>query len=140
MIGPQTDADTFRTPPVVLVVDDSADAREMYAEYLEFSGFRVVTACNGQEALAAAHEEWPAVIIMDLAMPVMDGWEAIHRLRLDPLTADIPIVALSAYAFGEAPGRARMTGADLCLTKPCLPPQVARVVRAMIGSSRGLSD
>ncbi len=124
------------TPPLVLIVDDSPDARAMYGEYLQFCGFRVVTANNGEEGLAAAQAEWPAVILMDLAMPRMDGWEAIRRLRADPLTAEIPIVALSAYAFGDAPDRAREAGADLCLSKPCLPPQVARVVRAMLVSSR----
>jgi two-component system cell cycle response regulator DivK len=127
------------TSALILLVDDSRDAREMYGEYLRFAGFRVVTADNGEEALAAAHSEWPAVIVMDLAMPRMDGWEAIRRLRADPLTSDIPIVALSAYAFGDAPDRARDAGADLCLSKPCLPPQVARVVRAMLVSSRGSS-
>jgi two-component system cell cycle response regulator DivK len=123
------------TSALVLLVDDSADAREMYGQYLRFAGFRVVTANNGEEGLSAAHNEWPAVIVMDLAMPKMDGWEAIRRLRADPLTSEIPIVALSAYAFGNAPQRAREAGADLCLSKPCLPPQVARVVRAMVGSS-----
>ena len=129
----------FHTAPLVLVVDDSADARAMYGEYLRFAGFRVVTAGDGQEALQVAHTEWPAVIVMDLAMPRMDGWEAIKRLREDPMTADIPIIALSAYAFGDAPERARDAGADLCLSKPCLPPQVARSVRAMMFSSRGSS-
>jgi two-component system cell cycle response regulator DivK len=127
------------TTALVLLVDDSSDARAMYGEYLRFAGFRVVTADNGEEALAAAQAEWPAVILMDLAMPRMDGWEAIRRLRADPLTAEIPIVALSAYAFGEEPERAREAGADLCLSKPCLPPQVARVVRAMLGSTRATS-
>ena len=125
------------TSALVLLVDDSADTRAMYGEYLRFAGFRVVTADNGEEALAAAQAEWPAVILMDLAMPRMDGWEAIRRLRADPLTAEIPIVALSAYAFGEEPERAREAGADMCLSKPCLPPQVARVVRAMLGTSGG---
>lgn len=122
------------TGALVLIVDDSPDARAMYGAFLRFSGFRVVTANNGVEALAAAHAEWPAIIVMDLAMPQMDGWEAIRHLRADPMTADIPIVALSAYAFGEAPLRAREAGADLCLSKPCLPTQVARVVRAMVSS------
>lgn len=127
------------TPPLVLIADDDPDARAIYGEYLRFAGFRVVTATNGVEALAAAHAEWPAVILMDLAMPKMDGWEAIRRLRADSLTADITIVALSAFAFGEAPVRAREAGADLCLSKPCLPSQVARVVRAMLLSSRDSS-
>ena len=126
-------------PPLVLVVDDSADARSVYAEYLEFAGFRVITAEDGEQAIAAATEEWPAVIIMDLAMPKVDGWEAIRRLRADPLTAEIPIVALSAFAFGDAQLRARDLGADLCLTKPCLPSQVARVCRAMMSTSARVS-
>jgi two-component system, cell cycle response regulator DivK len=137
MITPQEVVqETESTAALVLLVDDSADARAMYGEYLEYSGFRVVTATNGEEALAAAQAEWPAVIVMDLAMPRMDGWEAIRRLRADPMTSDIPIVALSAYAFGDAPQRAREAGADLCLSKPLLPPQIARVVRAMLVWSR----
>jgi CheY-like chemotaxis protein len=120
------------TAPLILIVDDSLDARMLYSEFLEFCGFRVITAENGEKGVAAARAEWPAVILMDLAMPVVDGWEAIHRLRADPMTSEIPIVALSAYAFGDEPERAREAGADLCLSKPCLPSQVARVVRAML--------
>lgn len=121
--------------PLVLVVDDSPDARAVYSEYLEYVGFRVITAADGEQAVTAATAEWPAIIIMDLAMPKVDGWEAIRRLRADPLTAEIPIVALSAYAFGDAQLRARDLGADLCLTKPCLPSQVALVCRAMMSNS-----
>jgi two-component system, cell cycle response regulator DivK len=121
-----------KTPPLVLVVDDAPDARALYGEYLEYLGFRVETAANGREAIDAVRAEWPAIIIMDLAMPEVDGWEAIARLKADPLTAEIPIVALSAYAFGDEPQRARKAGADLCLSKPCLPSQLARVIRAML--------
>lgn len=121
--------------PLVLVVDDSADARDLYGEYLKTCGFRVLTAQDGEEALRTAKAEWPAAIVMDLAMPRMDGWEAIRRLRADPMTADIPIVAVSAFAFGREPSAAREAGADLYLSKPCLPPQVARVVRALIAGS-----
>ena len=119
-------------PVMVLVVDDSPDARALYGEYLEFCGFQVETAADGEEAVRKAESVWPAVIIMDLAMPRMDGWQAIERIRANPVTADVPIVALSAFAFGEEPDRARRVGADLCLTKPCLPSQVGRVVRAML--------
>jgi two-component system cell cycle response regulator DivK len=122
------------TSPLVLVVDDSADARVLYSDYLERWGFRVLTAADGEEAVQTAKAEWPAVIVMDLAMPRMDGCEAIRLLRADPMTADIPIIAVSAYAFGGQPTRARDAGADICLSKPCLPPQVARVVRAMIAA------
>lgn len=130
------EASTRPTAPLILIVDDSIDHRLLYAEFLEFCGFRVVTAEDGEQGIAAARHEWPAVILMDLSMPVMDGWEAIQHLREDPMTRDIPIVALSAYAFGDDPIRARDVGADLCLAKPCLPSQVARVVRAMLFRSR----
>src|SRR5258708_5867336 len=106
------------TAALVLLVDDSPDARAIYGEYLQFCGFRVVTASNGEEGLAAAQAELPAVIVMDLAMPRMDGWEAIPRLRADPLTADIPIIALSPSTFGDAPQRTRDPVSDLCLSKP----------------------
>ena len=124
--------------PLVLVVDDSPDARDLYSDYLETCGFRVLTAEDGAEGVRLAKNEWPAAIVMDLAMPNLDGCEAIRQLRADPMTADIPIVAVSAYAFGGEPTRARDAGADMCLAKPCLPPQVARVVRAMIAA--GVSE
>lgn len=120
------------TPPLVLVADDAADARALFGEYLAHLGFRVETAVNGADAIASAHREWPAIIIMDLAMPGVDGWQAIKHLKSDPLTTDIPIVALSAYAFGEEAQRALEAGADLCLLKPCLPSQLARVIRALL--------
>lgn len=121
--------------PLVLVVDDSADARLLYTQCLEGCGFRVLTAADGEEAVRTAKTEWPAAIIMDLALPKHDGCEAIRQLRADPMTTDIPIVAVSAYAFGREPMKARDAGADMCLSKPCLPPQVARVVRAMIAAA-----
>lgn len=120
------------TPPLVLLVDDAPDARTLYGEYLEYLGFRVETAADGAQAIQSVRREGPAIIIMDLAMPELDGLQAIRRLKSDPVTADIPIVALSAYAFGEEPERARDAGADLFLSKPCLPSQLARVIRAML--------
>jgi CheY-like chemotaxis protein len=124
----------LKSSALVLVVDDSLDARTLYGEYLEYCGFRVATAKDGQEGIDAAHAHGPDVILMDLAMPRMSGWEAIRRLRAHPLTAETPIVAISAHAFGAEPGRAREAGADACLSKPCLPPQVASIVRAMLSS------
>jgi CheY-like chemotaxis protein len=119
-------------PAKVLVVDDSPDARALYGEYLEFCGFRVETAADGEEAVEKARRDRPSVILMDLAMPKMDGWEAIRCLRADPTMNEVPIVVLSAFAFGDEPERAQKAGADLCLTKPCLPSQVGRVIRAML--------
>ena len=117
---------------LVLLADDSPDTRALYGEYLELCGFRVETASDGEEAVRKAEAQWPGVIIMDLAMPRMDGWEAIRKLRANPQTASIPIVALSAFTMAESSERARAAGANVCLSKPCLPSQVGRVVRAML--------
>src|SRR4029079_4949852 len=117
---------------LVLLADDSPDTRALYGEYLELCGFRVETAADGEEAVRKAEAEWPGVIIMDLAMPRMDGWEAIRQLRANPQTAAIPIVALSAFTMAESTDRARAAGANVCLSKPCLPSQVGRVVRAVL--------
>ncbi len=84
---------------LVLVVDDHVDAREMLAEYVELVGFRVVTAENGQVAIEHALALMPAVILMDLAMPVMDGLTAIARLKADAATRDIPIFAVSGQGL-----------------------------------------
>ena len=116
----------------VLLVVDSPEARTLYGEYLEFCGFRVITAADGEQAVASARSALPEVILMDLALPRIDGCEAIRQLRADPLTADTPVVALIGQNFGDDPDLAREAGADLCLSKPCLPSQVGRVVRAML--------
>ena len=76
--------------PRVLLVDDYPDAREMYSEYLQFSGFDVVEAANGMEALQRAVDEAPDIILMDLSLPVMDGWEATRRLKADVRTDALP--------------------------------------------------
>ena len=93
--------------PLVLVVDDYQDAREMYAEYLSFSGFRVAEAGTGVEALEKAFELQPDVILMDLSLPGMDGWAATRRLKTDDLTRHIPVVALTGHALAGASEGAR---------------------------------
>src|SRR5438067_13808141 len=85
--------------PRVLVVDCYPDAREMYSEYLEYCGFEVVQAANGMEALQRAIETQPDIILMDLSLPVMDGWEATRRLKADKRTVNIPVVALTGHAL-----------------------------------------
>ena len=81
--------------PLILVVDDYEDAREMYAEYLRFCGFRVAEARNGNEALEQAFTLMPDLILMDLSLPGMDGWEATRQLKADERTRNIPVVALT---------------------------------------------
>ena len=119
-------------PATVLIVDDAADARSLYGEYLEFCGFRVISAIDGLQGMSMAQLHMPDIILMDLAVPRVNGWDAIRQLRANPHTRDIPVVAVSAYAHGDEPARAREAGADVCLTKPCVPSQVARAISALL--------
>jgi CheY-like chemotaxis protein len=118
--------------PLVLVVDDYQDAREMYAEYLTYSGFRVAEASNGLEALQKAFELLPDVILMDLSLPGMDGWAATKRLKTDDRTRRIPIVALTGHALAGASESARLAGCDAFVTKPCLPDELVLQVRRIL--------
>src|SRR5215208_4246740 len=93
---------THEHQPLVLVVDDYQDAREMYAEYLSFSGFRVVEAGTGTEAVEKALALRPDVILMDLSLPGMDGWAATRQLKSDDRTRSIPVVALTGHALAGA--------------------------------------
>jgi two-component system, cell cycle response regulator DivK len=122
--------------PLVLVVDDFLDAREMYAEYFLFSGFRVAEAANGAEALAKAIELSPQVILMDLSMPGMDGWEATRRLKSDTRTKDIPVIALTGHALTGFQESAKLAGCDAFVTKPCLPDTLVAEVRRLLGSQK----
>lgn len=120
--------------PLILVVDDYQDAREMYAEYLQFSGFRVVEARNGNEALDQAFALKPDLILMDLSLPGMDGWEVTRRLKADATTKHIPIVALTGHALAGASEGARRAGCDSFVTKPCLPDDLVVEVRRLLGT------
>ena len=121
-----------RIQPLILVVDDYQDAREMYAEYLQFSGFRVAEARNGNEAVTQAFELKPDLIRMDLSVPGMDGWEATRVLKGDERTRHIPIVALTGHALAGASEGARKAGCDSFVTKPCLPDDLVVEVRRML--------
>jgi two-component system cell cycle response regulator DivK len=121
--------------PLILVVDDYEDAREMYAEYLRFSGFRVAEARNGNEALEQAFALKPDLILMDLSLPGMDGWEATRQLKADERTRGIPVVALTGHALAGASEGARKAGCDSFVTKPCLPDDLVVEVRRMLEES-----
>ena len=120
--------------PLILVVDDYQDAREMYAEYLQYSGFRVAEAKNGNEAVAQARSLKPDLILMDLSLPGMDGWEATRVLKADEETRHIPIVALTGHALAGASEGARKAGCDSFVTKPCLPDDLVVEVRRMLNA------
>ena len=120
--------------PLILVVDDYQDAREMYAEYLQFSGFRVAEARNGNEALDQAFALKPDLILMDLSLPGMDGWEATRVLKADDRTKHIPVVALTGHALAGASEGAKRAGCDSFVTKPCLPDDLVVEVRRMLAT------
>jgi two-component system, cell cycle response regulator DivK len=120
------------TAPLILVVDDVGDNREMYAEFLEYEGYQVAQARTGVEALALAQTVAPALIVMDLSMPGMDGWEATRRLKADARMKSIPVLVVSAHALRGTEDRAREAGADGFLTKPCLPEDLSAKVAAML--------
>jgi CheY-like chemotaxis protein len=122
--------------PLVLVVDDFVDAREMYGEYLKFCGFRVAEAQNGVEAIEKAKRLKPDLILMDLSMPVVDGWEATRRLKADTVTKEIPVVALTGHAMSGHSESAQNAGCDVVITKPCLPHDLIKQIRKVIGGPR----
>jgi two-component system, cell cycle response regulator DivK len=124
--------DSRRARPLVLVVDDSPDAREMYGEFLKLTGYGVAEAGNGFEAVERALELLPDVIVMDLALPGMDGWEATRRLKSDTRTNDIPIVALTGYAAEDLSGDRSVSACDTFISKPCLPDALVAEVRRML--------
>ena len=107
--------------PLVLVVDDNEDNRDIYATSLEHAGYEVEIACEGAEALSIARRAHPAIIVMDLGMPGMDGWDAIAELRATIETRDTYVIVVSGFADTTSRKRARDAGCDEFLAKPCLP-------------------
>jgi two-component system cell cycle response regulator DivK len=124
-------------PPLVLLVEDNEDNRAMYRHYLEWEGFSIAEATDGLQALAQAATLTPAAIVMDMALPRLDGWEAVRQLKADPRTRDIPVLALTAHAFVEDAKQARAAGCDGYLAKPCLPEDLARTLRSLIKTGVG---
>ena len=111
--------------PFVLVVDDDYDNRAIYSAGLRFAGFRVEAVADAAAALVRAREGQPSAIVMDLSMPVIDGFEAIRRLRLDARTRAIGVVALTAFTSNENRVRAKQVGADFFVSKPCTPMELS---------------
>jgi CheY-like chemotaxis protein len=129
-------AESDAREPLILLVDDFADNRAMYAQFLTFSGFRVAEAANGKEALARAAELMPDIVVMDLSLPVMDGWEATRRLKADKQTRDIPVVALSAHVMEGARKKATEAGCSGFLPKPCYPSHVSEELHRVLAAPR----
>ena len=125
-----------RTAPRILVVEDDPDNRRIVVKVLAVDGYATLEAADGESAVALARREHPDAILMDLAMPGVDGWEAARRLKADPATADIPIVALTAFALRGDEDRAREAGCDAYLSKPCRPQAIRDVVGRLLQRRR----
>jgi CheY-like chemotaxis protein len=108
-----------RADPGILVVDDFTDGREVLVEYLGSSGYSAHGAADGVQAIEMAVRLRPKVILMDLAMPGVDGVETTRRLKADDRTKDIVVVALTARASGSDQSAARLAGCDEFVSKPC---------------------
>jgi len=132
--GTDDSTKTADRPPLVLLVDDFQDNREMYAMYLEHAGMQVAEAGNGHEALDQAFRLLPDLIVMDLSLPGIDGWEATRRLKADEQTKKIPVVALTSHALEGYSEGAREAGCDAFVTKPCLPEQLLSEIRKVLAA------
>jgi CheY-like chemotaxis protein len=125
-----------RDRPVVLIVEDQQDLRQLYAQHLAMSGFDVIEAANGAEAIDHTSSRLPDVILMDLGLPVVDGWEATKRLKADARTAHIPVVALTAHDGSGELQRATQAGCDWFVPKPCAPAALITEIRRVLSGTR----
>jgi two-component system, cell cycle response regulator DivK len=121
----------------VLIVDDNADNREVYGLLLEFSGYDVLTAADGWSGVQQARAHHPDLILMDISMPVMDGFQATELLKLDPATRDIPVVAVTAHDDNDHRDRASRVGMSGFLAKPVPPRNVVKEVQRCLGGGSG---
>ena len=116
----------------ILVVEDQVDNRQILRDLLGNAGYDLVEAENGQEALAAVAKQRPDLILMDIQLPVRDGYEATRRLKSDPSTKSIPIIVVTSYALSGDETKARAAGCDDYVTKPFSPRQLLAKVREFL--------
>ena len=121
-----------RERPLVLIVEDQSDLRLLYVEHLTTSGFDVIEAVNGAEAIDHTSAQLPDVVLMDLSLPVVDGWEATRRLKSDSRTAHIPVVAMTAHDGSGELERATRAGCDWFVPKPCPPHALVIEIRRVL--------
>lgn len=118
--------------PFVLVVDDVEDNRELYATFFRYAGYRVDQASDGEQALSKIAHDPPDLVIMDLSMPNLDGWEATRLIKSNPRTKAIFVLVVTGFAMRRDLERALAAGADEVCTKPCLPKDLVARVDALL--------
>ncbi|MBW3628792.1 MAG: response regulator [Gemmatimonadetes bacterium] len=117
----------------ILLVDDNEDSRTVYRLILEHGGYEVLEAATGPDALTRARENQPDLILMDISIPVLDGWEATRILKADERTRRIPVIALTAHALETDRARAVEVGCDGYLAKPAAPTLVMATIQSRLG-------
>ncbi len=121
----------------MLLVEDDPENRRLSAEWLTIAGFRVDEAHNGLQALERAFQMVPDVVVTDLDIPGIDGFELTRRLKGDPRTSEVPVLAVTGYsAFALDPARARKAGCGAVLAKPYSPDKLADAIRALVDARR----
>lgn len=121
--------------PLILLVEDHQDSRQMYAEFMA-SMYEVKEAANGTDALKLMEDHPPDVLVTDLSLPDIDGFELVTRMRQDPKLVDVPVICLSGYGGHAHEARARSLRCERLLQKPCLPDTLADAVADVLEASR----
>jgi CheY-like chemotaxis protein len=116
-----------------LIIEDNQENVEVVTRFLVRDGHRVLHAADGGQGVAMAHSESPDLILMDLSLPVMNGWDATAAIRAHPPTSHVPIIAVTAHAFSEDVVKAMQAGCDSYETKPVVYPRLMRKIRTMLG-------
>ena len=116
----------------ILVVEDQEDNRRIVRDLLTTTDYEVTEAENGEEALAAVARQRPDLILMDIQLPVMDGYEATRRIKADPALREIPIIAVTSYALSGDEEKARAAGCDDFVPKPYSPRQLLAKIRKFL--------
>ena len=115
-----------------LVVEDQEDNRRILRDLLTSAGYEIIQAENGEEALAAAARERPDLILMDIQLPVLDGYEATRRIKADPALRAIPVIVVTSYALSGDENKARAAGCDAYVTKPFSPRALLAKIREYV--------
>ena len=121
--------------PKILIVEDNEMNRDMLSRRLSRRGYTVVTAIDGEQGIAAAHSECPDLILMDMSLPVIDGWEATRRLKSDAATRAIPVIGLTAHAMTGDRDKAIAAGCNDYDTKPVELPRLLEKIEGLIGGA-----
>jgi CheY-like chemotaxis protein len=119
--------------PKILLVEDNEMNRDMLSRRLQRRGYKVIMAVDGQQGVAMAQSEIPDLILMDMSLPLIDGWEATRTLKSTPETKDIPVIALTAHAMSTDRDKAIEAGCDDYDTKPIELPRLLGKMEALIG-------